>query len=362
MINSTSEIVELSTPEIEIEDFSIPLNGSSKVDNTKKSHATRLALLLENLNLKELNEDEKESLIKIFNEFPNQFYLPGDKLGPTNVLKHKIIKTDKKPIFVKQYRYPPMHKNKITKQINELSETGIIKPSVSPFNSPLRIVPKKSDSKGNKRWRMVIDYRKLNEITVGDAYPIPSIIDIIDQCGGAKYFSVLDLALGFHQIELDPDSKHKTAFSAPFGHYEYNRMPFGLKTAPSTFQRLMDIILTGLQGIDMFIYMDAIVIYASSLEEHSQKLRRLLGRLKTAGLMLQPDKCFFLQKEIVYLGHLITDTGVKPDPKKVEAVRKFPIPKTKNNIKEFLGLTGYYRRFISDYSKIAKPCYLVIKR
>ena len=201
---------------------------------------------------------------------------------------------------------------------------------------------------------MVIDFRSLNKQTVGDAYPLPNITDILDQLGGPRYFSVLDLASGFHQIPLHPDSRAKTAFSTPYGHLEFTRMPFGLKNAPATFQRLMDRVLTGLQGIELFVYMDDIVIYGNSLEDHSRKLRALLGRLKSAGLTLQPDKCHFLKKKIAYLGHIITQSGVKPDPKKIDAVKNFPIPKNQKNIKRFLGLIGYYRRFIQDFAKIAK--------
>ena len=201
----------------------------------------------------------------------------------------------------------------------------------------------------------------MNEKTVGDAYPLPNITEILDQLGGSKYFSIMDLASGFHQIPMDPESKEKTAFSTPYGHLEFNRMPFGLKNAPATFQRVMDQVLTGLQGIELFVYMDDIVIYATSLEEHSRKLKSLLGRLKTAGLALQPEKCYFLKREIAYLGHVITQEGVKPDPKKIEAVEKFPIPKNKRNIKQFLGLIGYYRKFIPDFAKLANPLTVILK-
>ena len=197
---------------------------------------------------------------------------------------------------------------------------------------------------------MVINYRALNEKTIRDAYPLPNVIDILDQLGGAKYFTVLDLAVGFHQIEVEPNDRYKTAFSIPFGHYEFNRMPFGMKNAPATFQRVMDRVLSGLQGIELFVYMDDIVIYAKSLKEHKGKLEKLLGRLKTANLVLQPEKCKFLCKEIGYLGHVIAQEGVKPDPKKFQAVMQFPQPKNRKNVKQFLGLAGYYRRFVPGFA------------
>ena len=245
----------------------------------------RLVQIAELLELNDLNEVERASILEIINEFPYQFHLPIEKLGSTKVLHHAIVTTDEIPINTKQYRFPPVW-----------------------------VVPKKSSPSGKPRWHMVIDYRKLNEKTISDAYPLPNITDILDQLGAAKYFSILDLASGFHQIPMDPKSKAKTAFSTPHGHYEFNKMPFGLKNAPATFQRCMDLILSGLQGIELFVYIDDIVIYADSLEEHSRKLRTLLARLQNAGLALQPEKCRFLRHEIGYLGHVISSEGVKPDP------------------------------------------------
>jgi hypothetical protein len=189
--------------------------------------------------------------------------------------------------------------------------------------------------------------------TVGDAYPLPNITKILDQLGSAKYFSIFDLASGFHQIPMDKTDAQKTAFSTPHGHYHFNRMPFGLKNAPATFQRLMAQVLSGLQGFELF-YLDDIVLYASSLREHELKFQRLAEKLTQANLKLQPDKCEFLRKEVTYLGHIITENGVKPDPSKIKAVQKFPTTKNLKNIKQFLGLAGYYRRFIPNFSKMAK--------
>lgn len=319
-INTSFDHVKLTIPPVDLEEFESvpPAPRSSRTGNpninASKDCAKRFAELLKTMKLDHLNEKEKISILKIICKFPYQFFHPSDKLKSAKVTPHTIITTDDIPINTKQYRYPLIHKKEIETQINKLLDNNIIQPSVSPYNSPLWIVPKKSDSSGKPRWRMVIDYRKLNEKTVADAYPLPNIIEILDQLGGAKYFSTLDLASGFHQIPMDPVSKFKTAFSTPHGHFEFNRMPFGLKNAPATFQRTMDMVLTGLQGIELFIYMDDIVIYAKSLEEHAEKLKTLLARLQTSGLTLQPDKCRFLQKEVVYLGHVISEKGVTPDP------------------------------------------------
>lgn len=209
---------------------------------------------------------------------------------------------------------------------------------------------------------MVLDFRTLNEKTIGDAYPLPNIADILDQLGSAKYFSIFDLASGFHQIKMHPDDSHKTAFSTPHGHCEFDRMPFGLKNAPATFQRLMDRILTGMQGTEIFVYLDDIVLCASSLREHEIKFEKLAARLREANLKLHTDKCEFLRTEVLtYLGHVISENGVYPDPEKIKAVQNFPVPKTPKHIKQFLGLAGYYRRFIEGFSKITKPLTNLLK-
>ena len=363
LLNRSREIINKSTTKDKTKNTNNSENLKSRncLIISKEIKENRLAQIIELLRLEHLNEQEKENVIKLIKNSQDQFHVPGEKLTATPVLQHRIITTDDQPINTRQYRFPQLHKEEINKQVEELLENGIVKHSQSPYNTPVWIVPKKEDSKGNKRWRMVLDFRALNNKTIGDAYPLPNIVDILDQLGGAQYFSVIDLASGFHQIKMHPEDSHKTAFTTPFGHYEFDRMPFGLKNAPATFQRLMDLVLTGLQGEELFVYMDDIVIYAKSLEEHERKYNALIQRLQKANLKLQPDKCEFLKSEVTYLGHVISRDGVKPDPKKLEAVENFPHPKTPKNIKQFLGLAGYYRRFIPNFSNLAKPLTNLLK-
>lgn len=194
------------------------------------------------------------------------------------------------PIFTKSYRYPEVHKQEVKDQISKLLNQGIIQPSTSPWSSPIWIVPKKMDASGKRKWRMVVDYRKLNSKTIDDKYPLPNISDILDKLGKSQYFSTLDLASGFHQIEMDPSDIQKTAFSTEHGLFQFCRMPFGLKNAPSTFQRVMDNILRGFQNEICMIYLDDIIIYSTSLDEHITKLRQIFDRLRDANFKIQLDK------------------------------------------------------------------------
>jgi len=281
---------------------------------------------MEHIELDHLNKEERMAVEESIKRNADWFYLPREPLGFTNVLQHRIHTNDNVPIHTSQYRFLPAHKVEIDRQVKELDQ-NIIKPSESPYNTPVWIVPKKAGSNGNRRWRMVLDFRSLNEKTIGDAYPLPNITDILDQLGGAKYFSVFDLASGFHQIRMHPDDSHKTAFSTSHSHYEFDRMSFDLKNAPATFQGLMDRILTAMQGTEIFVYLDDIVLYTNSLREHEIKFQKLINKLREAILKLQPEKCEFLRKEVSYLGHVINENGVHPDPKKIEVVKNFPIPK-----------------------------------
>ena len=186
---------------------------------------------------------------------------------------------------------------------------------------------------------------------IGDASPLPNISDIFDQLINAQYFWVFDLARGLHQVETHPEDWAKTAFLSPRGHFEYLRMSMGIKNKPATFQRLMDTVLKGMHGTEVFVYLDDIVVYAESLEKHDKKARRLFDRVQDANLKLQLDKCDFLRTEVAYLMHIIGRDGVKPNSVNINAIRKLPRPTTARAIRQFLGLSGYYRRFIKDYQE-----------
>ena len=323
----------------------------------------RLEKLSAALDLNHLNQEEKYSMLGICKQFNDIFYLDGDKLGTTDIGEHAIhLKEYVEPIKSKPYRLPQSQKEEINKQCSEMLQEKIIEPSISPWNAPILLVPKKTNANGERKWRLVVDYRKLNDKTIGNAYPLPNIDDILDQLGRSNYFSVLDLSKGYHQVQMKEEDREKTAFSTPYGHYQYLRMPFGLKGAPSTFQHIINTALTGLQGIICYVYLDDIVVYAKTLLEHENKIIQIFTKIKDANLKLNPCKCQFLRKEVVYLGHTITDKGVLPDQSKIECVQNFPRPNNVKELKSFLGLSGYYRRFIKGYSQIAKPLFELLKK
>ena len=317
---------------------------------------------LKNLRLSHCNTEEYKAIRNLCYEYRDIFYCDGTPLTFTNQVKHSINVTNETPIFTKSYRYPEIHKKEVKTQIEKMLNDGIIQHSNSPWSSPIWVVPKKLDASGMRKWRIVCDFRKLNDVTIDDRFPLPNIADILDKLGKAQYFTTLDLANGFHQIEMNPADVPKTAFSTDTGHYEYKRMPFGLKNAPATFQRVMNNVLRGYQNETCLVYLDDIIIFSTSLQEHIQRLKAIFDRLRQSNFKIQLDKSEFLHKEVDYLGHKITKDGVKPNPDKIDAVKNFPLPTSQKQIKSFLGLAGYYRRFIKNFAKISKPLTLCLKK
>lgn len=322
-------------------------------------------LLTENLSklrFDHMNEEEKRMIGDVCKEYKDIFYCEDIPLSFTNQVKHEIRTTNEDPIFIRAHRLPPSQTEEIKNQVEKMLRDNVIQESHSPWSAPVHLVPKKVDASGKQKWRMVIDYRRLNEITVDDKYPLPNINDLFDMLGKSTYFTTLDLASGYHQLEVKNSDRMKTAFSTPFGHYEFNRMPFGLKTAPATFQRAMDNVLRGLQGIHCLVYLDDVIIYSRSLPEHITKLKAVFDRFRQTNLKVQLDKSHFLRKEVLYLGHTITSEGLKPNTDKIDAVLNYPLPETVTQIKSFLGLVGYYRKFIKDFAKITRPLTACLKK
>ena len=303
-----------------------------------------------------LSKEEQSQLKTLLGKYAQLFSSADRPIGRTSVVKHDII-TEGQPIRQKYRRLPEATKPIVVREVHTMLEKGVIRRSVSPWSSPIVLVRKKD---GN--WRFCIDFRKVNFVTHKDAYPLPKIEETLDSLSGAKYFSTLDLASGYWQVELKEEAKEKTAFSTPLGLFEFNVMPFGLTNAPATFQRLMECVLAGLSLEQCLVYLDDIIVFSKSFEEHLSTLESVFQRIDQAGLTFKLNKCHFCKKEVKYLGHIVSSDGIMPDPEKISGIESYPIPRDLKQLQQFLGLTNYYRRFIDHYSDIAAPLYELTRK
>ena len=292
----------------------------------------------------------KERITEKLNSMPEVFAQHDLDFGRTDKIKHHINLSDETPF---KHRARPIHPQDIEavrNHIQQLLDAEVIRESESPFSSPIVVVRKKSGDV-----RLCIDYRKLNLQTVKDSYALPNLEESFSALTGSKWFSVLDLKSGFYQIEMEEKDKHKTAFVCPLGFFEFNRMPQGITNAPSTFQRLMERCIGELNLKQALVFLDDLIVFSSTLEEHEERLMRVLNQLKEYGLKLSPEKCRFFQTSVKYLGHIVSEKGIETDPEKIAALKTWPRPNKLKELRTFLGFCGYYRRFVKDYSKIVKP-------
>jgi hypothetical protein len=220
-------------------------------------------------------------------------------------------------------------------QVQDMLNKGVIEESNSPWNAPAILVTKKSLD-GKPKYRFCVDFRALNAVTQFDTYPLPLIEQASSVLHGSKYFSTIDMYSGFWQVKIAPEDKMKTAFSTPSGHYQFQRLPYGLSNSPSSFQRLMDVVLRNLTGELCYVFIDDILVFADTIEEHARRLDKVLQRFEKANLLLQPGKCTFAIPQVNYLGYVVSRDGVTASPEKVLAVRKYPVPKNVKEVRSFL--------------------------
>ena len=299
-----------------------------------------------------LSSLEYQQLRNFLSRYCDVFCTGTDDTGRTNIVKHKIDVENCTPIRIPPRRLPLARRDEVQEMVNTMKEKGVIEESQSPWCSPIVLVKKKDGST-----RFCVDYRRLNDVTKKDSYPLPRIDETLVSLSGSKWFSTLDLNSGYWQVVMDEQDKEKTAFSAGQNLYQFTVMPFGLCNAPATFERLMEFVLRGLTGSTCLVYLDDIIVLGTCFEDHIAKLTDVFERLRQAGLKLSCKKCQLFQKEAKYLGHIVSENGVETDPEKIKSIKEWPIPSNKKQLKSFLGLCAYYRRFIEGFSSIAKPLY-----
>ena len=302
----------------------------------------------------QLSEDHLP-LEELLSEYHDVFSLDEDERGEADMIEFEINTGDELPRKQAARRIPYGARQKVAEQLERMQKIGVIKPSKSPWSSPVVLVRKRDGT-----LHFCVDYRVLNSVTKPDVFPLPRINDLLDQLGKSKYYTTLDLVSGYWQIRVHANGQEKTAFATHQGLYEFRVMPFGVMNAPAVFQRLMQRVLSGLQFIS--VYLDDVIVYSETLTEHVSHLRIVFERLRTAGLKLNPAKCRFVCDEVEYLGHLITPAGLKPSERNLSAVREFQVSTNLKHLRQFLGLTSHYRRFIHNYAKIAHPLYALLQK
>ena len=286
-------------------------------------------------------------------------------IGRTQLIEMEIDTGDSLPVAQSPYTLPLKHYDWVRQEIETLEKSGVIERSLSRWALPVIVVPKKSAPDEPPRRRLCIDYQKVNalqpEVKRTDKgtgclslYPLPKIDEMFSKLGGATIFSTIDLHSGYYHIGLTRESRAKSAFVVPMGRWQFKRTPFGLSQAQAYFQLLIDKVLMGCSGFAMG-YLDDIIIFSKTEEEHLQHLEEIFIRLRKFGLKMKHEKCCFFKKHIQYLGHLVSENGFEPLPEKLESIRKMPAPRTAKEVKQFLGLIGYYRKFVPHFADISQP-------
>ncbi|KFD60577.1 LOW QUALITY PROTEIN: hypothetical protein M514_27243 [Trichuris suis] len=297
-----------------------------------------------------LTVSQEGKLRGMLSKFRSAFAASEFDIGRTSVLKHDIIRDSNRPVRHPLLRLSPLERNEVSQLIQRMLDNKIIEPSNSPWAAGIVPVRKKDGS-----IRLCVDYRKLNEVSRRDAYPIPRVDETLEALARARYY-------GYWQVELTDAAKEKTAFITHDGLFQFNVMPFGLTGAPATFQRLMERVLAGLKWSTCLVYLDDIIVFSLTAEEHIEHLAQVLSRLQEAGFKVNSRKCKLFSKEVCYLGHIVSEKGIEPDPSLTEKMRTYPVPKCLTEVQRFLGMASYYRKFIKNFAAIAKPLHQLTEK
>lgn len=352
ILNPTNEPKWIQKGELiaQCEKVTAVINCENDQQDTKGTTLTKSSALevLTKEWTKELSAQNKNKAKRFLQKHWRIFASKGENNGRTSVVKHRIDTGNFQPIRQPPRRLALAKREEVTGLIEDMAREKVIAPSESPWSSPVVLVKKKDGS-----MRFCVDYRKLNDVTKKDSYPLPRIDDTLDTLSGATWFSTLDLQSGYWQVEIDEKDKEKTAFSIGNGLWQFNVMPFGLCNAPATFERLMERVLKGLHWRTCLVYLDDIIIMGKDFDDHLKNLEEVFERLEAAGLKLSAKKCSLFQREVKYLGHKVTSEGIHTDEDKIKAVKNWPRPTNLHELRSFLGLCTYYRRFVPGFANVA---------
>lgn len=336
------------------EEFSLIDASVAQVQSQAELHSAQLPV---ELNHTVLNKEQIQQLESLLSQYSDVFSSHERDFGRTNWVRHSIRTGEAPPIRQRAYRTSVHLRSEIDRQVQKLLSQDIIEESCSPWASPVVLVKKKDGT-----YRFCIDFRKLNSVTVKDSYPLPRPADALDSLSGACWFSSIDLVSGYWQVELDEHDREKTAFNTGSALYQFKVMPMGLTNAPPTFQRLMELVLRGLHWKVCLIYLDDVLVFSRTFSEHLSSLEEVFKRFRSAGLKLNPRKCHLACKEVSFLGHVVSSEGLQPDAKNLDKVRSWPTPRTTTEVRAFVGLCSYYRRFVKNFSVLAAPLHALTQK
>jgi hypothetical protein len=304
-----------------------------------------------------VSDNDRDRLLGVLKKYQHCFATSLKGLGCTNAAEMGIELNSQRPVVYRPYRLSHHEREKVRSMVGEMLDAGIVRESVSDYASPILLVRKKDGS-----MRLCVDYRKLNSVTVKERYPMPIIEDEIARLSGQSCFITLDLASGYYQVPISEQSRHLTSFVTPDGQFEFNRMPFGLANAPAVFQRMINAVLGSTRFSKATAYIDDILIYGKDISECLERLEEVLKAIENANLTLNLSKCDFLRQEIDYLGYEISAKGVRPGKKKILSVANFPRPENVHNVRQFLGLAGYFRKFVRNFAQVSFPLSKLLKK
>ena len=346
--NTVAAIYEPVISPATVEINQVQIEQNSKIDNSVPKHLEGMY----ERSIKGFSVAQQNKFREILIKYESVFSKNDEDMGKTKVVEHRISTGDVLPVKQYPYRVPLAKREIAEKEIQKMADRGIIEPSNSPWCSPVVLVAKKSSNDV----RFCCDFRKLNSVTLKDYQNLPRIDDTLDALSGSKYYSTIDLKSGYWQVDLNKEDRPKTAFAIQGGPlWQFTQMCFGLQGASFTFIKLMDEVLRGLTFKICLVYIDDIIVFSRTFEEHMTNLELVLERLKEANLKASVKKCHFMKEKVKFLGHIVSEAGVEPDPEKVEMVKNWPVPKTVKEVRGFIGLASYYRKHCMGFAQIAKP-------